>query len=205
MKISVPWFITLALLAATLGLRTERSGGSVLAQADTPADAHSPAFLPDGRLSFPAQYREWIFLSSGLDMSYTAAAAMAGASMFDNVFVNPDAYREFERTGTWPDHTMLVMEARGGSTQGSINKRGKFQTDDVMGVEVHVKDTQRFTGGWAFFAFDGRQPAQQIPSTESCYSCHREHGAVDTTFVQFYPTLLPIARERSTLAPGDKP
>ena len=202
MKLTVPFSITLALLTATLGLRPEGSG---LARADSPTDASSPAFLPDGRLTFPARYREWIFLSSGLDMSYTAAAAMAGSSMFDNVFVNPAAYREFERTGTWPDHTLLVMEMRGGSTQGSINKRGKFQSDDFMGVEVHVKDTQRFSGGWAFFAFDGTQPAQQIPSTESCYSCHRQHGAVDTTFVQFYPTLLPIARQNSTLAPGYQP
>ena len=32
-----------------------------------------------------------------------------------------------------------------------------------------------------------------IPSTQDCYSCHREHGAVDTTLVQFYPPLMPIA------------
>jgi hypothetical protein len=198
---SVPFF-TLALLAATLGLRP---GGPGVAKADSPTDASFPAFLPDGRLSFPAQYRQWIFLSSGLDMSYAEAGATAGSSMFDNVFVNPQAYREFELTGTWPDHTLLVMESRGGSTTGSINKRGKFQTDDFMGVEVHIKDTQRFTGGWAFFAFGDMQPAQPIPSTESCYSCHREHGAVDTTFVQFYPTLLPIARQKSTLATGYKP
>jgi hypothetical protein len=202
MKISVPFLITLVLLAAPVSLRPEGSG---LAMAGLATDASSPAFLPDGRLTFPAHYREWIFLSSGLDMSYTEAAAMAGASMFDNVFVNPGAYREFKRTGTWPDHTLLVMEARGGSTQGSINKRGRFQTDDFMGVEVHVKDPQRFTGGWAFFAFDGAQPAQQLPSTAPCYSCHRDHGAVDTTFVQFYPTLLPLAREKGTLAPGYKP
>jgi hypothetical protein len=202
MKTSVPFLVSLALVAATLVLRPEGSG---LAQAGSPADVASPAFLPDGRLTFPAHYREWIFLSSGLDMSYTEAAAMAGASMFDNVFVDPEAYREFERTGTWPDHTLLVMEARGGSTHGSINKRGKFQTDDLMGVEVHVKDTQRFAGGWAFFAFDGTQPAPQLPPAAPCDSCHREHGAVDTTFVQFYPTLMPVARQKGTLAPGYKP
>jgi hypothetical protein len=74
-----------------------------------------------------------------------------------------------------------------------------------MGVEVHVKDTLRYVGGWAFFAFEDTQPMQQIPPTAPCYACHREHGAVDTTFVQFYPTLLPIARQKSTLAPGYKP
>ena len=203
MKMSVPSFVTLvALLAATPGLGPESSG---LAKADAPTDASTPAFLPDGRLTYPRQYREWIFLSSGLDMSYTNTPAMAGSSMFDNVFVNPEAYHEFLRTGTWPDHTLLVMESRGGSTKGSINKRGQFQTDDFMGVEVHVKDTRRFTGGWAFFAFGGTEPVQQLPAAAPCYSCHRDHGAVDTTFVQFYPTLLPIARQKGTLAPGYKP
>jgi hypothetical protein len=38
-----------------------------------------------------------------------------------------------------------------------------------------------------------------IPRTANCYSCHQENGAVDTTFVQFYPTLLPIARAEKTL------
>jgi hypothetical protein len=33
-----------------------------------------------------------------------------------------------------------------------------------------------------------------------CYSCHAKHAAVDTTFVQFYPTLLPIAKTKQTLS-----
>ncbi len=39
-----------------------------------------------------------------------------------------------------------------------------------------------------------------IPQSADCYSCHTAHGAVDTTFVQFYPTLLPIARSKRTLS-----
>jgi hypothetical protein len=41
-----------------------------------------------------------------------------------------------------------------------------------------------------------------IPTSASCYSCHRAHGAVDTTFVQFYPTLLPVAAKLGTLSPS---
>ena len=29
-----------------------------------------------------------------------------------------------------------------------------------------------------------------VPHTEDCYACHADDAAVDTTFVQFYPTLL---------------
>lgn len=35
-----------------------------------------------------------------------------------------------------------------------------------------------------------------------CYSCHEQHAAVDTTFVQFYPTLLEIAKQKKTLSPS---
>ncbi len=41
-----------------------------------------------------------------------------------------------------------------------------------------------------------------LPSTERCYACHRDNGAVDNTFVQFYPTLLDVARKMGTLKPS---
>jgi hypothetical protein len=41
-----------------------------------------------------------------------------------------------------------------------------------------------------------------IPATAGCYTCHADHAAVDTTFVQFYPTLLPIAKSKGTLTPA---
>ncbi len=69
-----------------------------------------------------------------------------------------------------------------------------------MGLEVHVKDAARFEGGWAFFQFDGKGNGKLMPQTEDCYSCHASHAAVDTTFVQFYPTLLPVANAKGTLS-----
>ena len=160
-----------------------------------------PSYESDGRLKLPGHYREWIFLSSGIDMSY--GAAMSGHSMFDNVFVEPTAYREFVRTGRWPDGTSLVLEVRGAAEKGSINKHGKFQSGELMGLEVHVKDTKRFQGDWAFFSFsEGPGAAKMIPTTAECYSCHQQHAAVDTTFVQFYPTLLGIATVKGTLSPA---
>ena len=160
-----------------------------------------PSYTTDGRLKFPAKYREWVFLTSGLDMSYNLAATAAAKSVFDNVFVNPSAYRVFLRTGIWPDKTVLVLENRGGAGNQSINTRGKTQTMDVTGMEVHVKDTSRMKGGWAFYSFGDKVSAKLIRRPASCYSCHQAHGAVDTTFVQFYPTLMPIAKEKGTLSP----
>jgi hypothetical protein len=154
---------------------------------------HSPHYAADGKMEFPSDYREWIFLSSGVDMSYSPRAMAMNHSMFDNVFVNPEAYKAFVATGTWPDKTMLVLEGRMATSKGSINKKGHYQTGE---------DEARFPGKWAFFGDNDGKPSKQIPTNAPCYSCHQDHGAVDTTFVQFYPTLLEIAKAKGTLAAG---
>jgi Cytochrome P460 len=141
-------------------------------------------------------------LTTGIDMSYNPALQSADHSMFDNVFVNPEAFNAFRETGTWPDKTVLVLESRVAVSKGSINQKGHYQGSDVMGLEVHVKDQARFPDKWAFFGFDDSTTAKMIPTSMECYSCHATHGAVDTTFVQFYPTLLGIAKKKGTLAPG---
>jgi hypothetical protein len=165
--------------------------------------ADEPVFAADGSLRFPDNYREWVWLSSGFGMAYGPAAQGSATTPFDNVFVSPEAYRAFLQTGKWPDKTMLVLEVRGSATEGSINKAGRFQ-GNVLGVEVEVKDQKRFPGAWAFYAF-GSSPTgksqQPLPRSADCYSCHAQNGAVDNTFVQFYPTLIEVARGKGTLQP----
>jgi hypothetical protein len=161
----------------------------------------APEYTGDGQLKVPEHYREWIYLTSGFDMSYNPGMQM-GHHMFDNVFVNPEAYKAFVETGTWPDKTMLVLEVRGAEGKGSINQKGNYQGTDRMGLEVHVKDEKRFPDKWAFFGFDDAKTAKMVPLEASCYSCHAAHAAVDRTFVQFYPTLLPIAQSKGTLSPS---
>ena len=75
-----------------------------------------------------------------------------------------------------------------------------MQSAAVLGLEMHVKDAARFDGGWAFFDIEGNAPGKKMPVTEDCYACRCEHAAVDTTFVQFYPTLLPVAQKHATLS-----
>jgi len=163
-------------------------------------------FTAGGQLILPGDYREWVFLSSGLGMTYQPMSGGGHEPAFTNVFVNPSAYRSFLKTGTWPDQTMLVLEVRASASKGSINKAGSYQSG-VLGLEGEVKDRAKFPGnGWAFFAFgkssSGKilaRPPRGDRESEDCYSCHLEHGAVDNTFVQFYPVLLEIARQKFTL------
>jgi hypothetical protein len=188
----MPYMKSLALLAVVVGLSA--------APSPEPARGHDPQFTNDGQMKVPEDYRSWVYLTTGFDMSYTANPMAMGHHMFDNVFVNPEAYAAFLKTGTWPDKTTFVLEGRMAQSNGSINKSGHFQAGDVMGLEVHVKDSSRFKGDWAFFSFDDGKVAKMIPQTASCYSCHSQHGAVETTFTQFYPTLLPVAKSKGTLS-----
>jgi hypothetical protein len=161
-----------------------------------------PQFTADGQLTLPKDYRQWIFLSSGLGMTYGPAASADPANpMFDNVFVNPSSYRAFIETGHWPDKTMFVLEVRGATSQGSINNAGHFQ-NDLHAIEAEVKDEKRFPQKWAWFGFGGKDTATAFPVTSSCNTCHNQNAAVETTFVQFYPTLLEVARSKGTLNPA---
>jgi hypothetical protein len=166
--------------------------------AKSPSSA--PEYTSDGQMKLPEHYRDWVYLTTGFDMSYNPALMNMDHHMFDNVFVNPEAYKAFVETGTWPDKTMLVLEARGAEGKGSINQKGSYQGTEVMAIEVHVKDEAHFPGKWAFFGFDEGKTAKMIPTSMDCYSCHAAHAAVDTTFVQFYPTLLPIAKSKGTIS-----
>lgn len=189
-----PWILmALSVVAVALAAMTPQ------ARTSNDTSANSPAYTSDGNLKFPTNYREWVYLTSGVDMSYSPNMDK-GHSMFDNVFVNPEAYKAFLQTGMWPDKTMLVLEARMAGSKGSINKNGHFQTGEVMGREVHVKDEARFSGKWAFFNAEDGVTGKLLPREMNCYSCHEQHGAVDTTFVQFYPTLLEIAKKKNTLS-----
>ena len=164
------------------------------------AAASAPHYDAKGQLLLPADYREWVFLSSGLDMSYDPKPGPASRHVFNNVFVPADAYRAFLQTGTWPDGTVMMLENRVGGSDASINTRGHIQTQEISGLEAHVKDVKRFTGGWGFFAFGHSSEAAPLPYKADCYGCHQDHAAVDTTFVQFYPTLMPTAARLKTLS-----
>jgi hypothetical protein len=155
-----------------------------------------PRYTDSGALQMPVNYREWVFLSSGLGMTYgpLASASPSDHPSFDNVFVNRASYTDFLRTGAWPDKTMFVLEVRSSESKGSINRGGHFQSD-VIGLEVEVKDG----GKWTFFSFDGGvTEGKPLARTQSCYACHAQNGAVDNTFVQFYPTLAPVAKKMKT-------
>ena len=147
------------------------------------------------KLVRPEGYREWIYVSTGLGMNYTPDPGMA--DQFTNVFVPQWAYHQFLTNGKWPDKTWFVLEDRNQQSKGSINKGGHFQTD-LLGLGVEVKDEKRFPDKWAYFNFGADDKTATANPKQACWECHEANAAVEHSFVQFYPTLKPIAQKFGT-------
>jgi len=168
------------------------------------AQAPVPRFTESNQLLRPEGYREWMFLGSGLGMSYNEEA-YDEAPDFTNVFIKPEAYRKFINTGKFPDGTVMVLEIRKAGSQASINKHGRFQ-DRLVGIEASVKDEKRFSEKWAYFSFIGKD-GEALPQAkpfpiDACWKCHNEHGAFDNVFVQFYPALREAREKAAAKQPG---
>jgi hypothetical protein len=167
--------------------------GFALLAAAPEEQSPKPQYDAKNQLMRPQDYRDWVFLSSGYGMNYSPSPG--NREMFTNVFVPRWAYQEFLSSGKWPEQTMWVVEDRGAESEGSINKLGHFQTDWI-GMAVEVKDSSRFPDKWGYFGFGGNdQTSEAMPKGNGCWSCHEEHAAVEHTFVQFYPTLKPVAKK----------
>src|ERR1700730_5985323 len=101
MKHAILWSLMLALCFAALHA--------------APQDSNPPMPRYAGQnLMRPENYREWIFLSSGLGMNYNPSPG--GHEMFTNVFVPQWSYHQFLASGKWPDKTISVVEERGSQT-----------------------------------------------------------------------------------------
>lgn len=152
-----------------------------------------PAYTADGDLIRPDGYRTWIFVGASLGLSYDEdAAEREGPGAFTNVYIQPEAYRYFMETGQFPEGTMLPMDVFRPGSRESINQAGFFEKD-FLGMEVAVKDSERYPEGWAYLSFRDRSgglrdSASAFPK-ERCYDCHAEHAATDNVFTQFYPVL----------------
>jgi Cytochrome P460 len=170
--------------------------GVLLAAAPDGSISDKPQYTEDSQLLRPANYRDWIFLSAGLGMSYSSQGM--DHQMFTNVFVPRWAYAEFLTSGKWPNKTIFVVEERGSETKGSIVKGGHYQTEDLMGIGVEVKDEARFPDKWAYFNFDESGKTATANPKAACWQCHEDHAAVEHSFVQFYPTLKPVAKKFGT-------
>ena len=73
----------------------------------------------------------------------------------------------------------------------------------LLRLDVEVKDEKRFADKWAYYGFNSNEKAASAtaPGKNDCWQCHEQNPAVEHSFVQFYPELLKVAREKGTIKP----
>ncbi len=148
-----------------------------------------------GKLVQPTGYREWVMVGSPLtpnDMNDGAAALPE----FHHVYIHPDAYAVYKRTGAFPDGTILVKELISVGKKQAPSGKGYFN-GDFIGLEATIKDTKRFKkepGKWAYFSFTTpmgqphKKSAKAFPKNK-CNFCHQAFAKDDWVFTQYYPVL----------------
>lgn len=159
-------------------------------RAAPPEGAAEPRFTVKNELLRPEGYREWVFIGATLGMSYSETPPRE--QRFHNLYLNPEAYQQYKRTGRFPEKTILVMEVLSAGSQASINRQGSFE-DRFLGLEAAVKDSAHIRDGWGYFNFTrpGKDPAPAAAALpkQACWDCHHQHGETDNVFTQFYPVL----------------
>ena len=154
-----------------------------------PAGTTSPAYDATGALLRPQGYRSWIFVGASLGLSYSEGSHETGPGEFHHVYLRPESYEAFRRTGRFPDKTVLVLELHEAAQKVAPSRHGLFEGRRVA-LEAAVKDVERFPDGWAYFSFGDGSKSTATPFPRSrCFDCHRQHAASDNVFVQFYPVL----------------
>src|SRR3989441_6407046 len=101
-----------------------------------PRDDQLPRFARGGQLLPPVGGEAWVMVGSSTGLSYAAApppAAGAAPGMFHNVYVQPWAYREFIRTGAFPERTMFVLSFYEASRKSAPARAGFYEGDRMPG------------------------------------------------------------------------
>jgi hypothetical protein len=154
-----------------------------------------PAFDADGKIVIPEGRDRWVTLGTTYALSYEGD----GGTTLNTVRMDPESYDVFIKTGKYPVGAMLDLEVRQPLTEVAPAKGGKTM-GKVFGRSLHVKDEKAGPGTWTFYAYGGdAKVGTPIARTQACYSCHEEHAATDTTFTQFYPSMME-ARDRAAKA-----
>jgi hypothetical protein len=108
--------------------------------------------------------------------------------------MKPGAFEHYERTGEFPEGTVLVKELIDVGTKEASSGNGYFM-GDFLGLEVSVKNKKRFKeepGNWAYFSFGHKYPLKYeavVQPAVSCNDCHNGEADEDYVFTQYCPVL----------------
>jgi len=160
-----------------------------------PQVGSKPGFTSSGELKRPEGYREWVYVGTPVtpnDMN----GGKAPFPEFHAVYIHPDDYAHYRRTGKFQNGTILVKELISVGSKQAVSGKGYFM-GDFLGLEATVKDSRRFgsePGNWAYFSFStpdhkSLNPTAKAFPADACNACHQASAADDWVFTQYYPVL----------------
>ena len=150
-------------------------------------------FTLEGKLKRPPfSFRKWVYLGTPLTPN-DLNDGKANFPEFHNVYMDPDSFAHFEKTGEYRDGTVIVKELVSVGEKEASSGNGYFQ-GDFIGLEVSVKDAKRYPtepGNWGYYSFGHSYPLKEQSAknkTDECNGCHQRH-AINFVFSQYYPVL----------------
>lgn len=187
----IPMTIAFYMLMAPI-LGYQSSAG---AQSPSMPENEKPKYTSNGELIpfSPDVYREWIWVGEPLTPN-DLNNGEANFPEFHDVYINPSAWREWKKSGTFPEGTVMVKELTSVGSKDAPSGNGYFQ-GEFTGLETAIKDTKRFPAeakGWGYFSFGHKYPLAKQAALRPqaiCADCHVANAASDMVFTQYYPVL----------------
>ena len=188
----IAWTAVVAVIAA---LSYALTGVAVpRAAAEDKAKAAPVEFTADGKLKRPVGYREWVYVGEVVtpnDMNDGEATFPE----FHSVYMDPESFAHYEKTGQYRDGTVLVKELSNVGAKKAPSGNGYFQ-GEFTGLEATIKDSRRFEdepGNWAYFSFGHKYPLKAEVAKNAvaaCNQCHQDNAQKDDwVFSRYYPVL----------------
>src|SRR6516165_8172231 len=187
----IAWTAVVAVIAA---LSYALTGVAVpRAAAEDKAKAAPVEFTADGKLKQPVGYRKWVYIGTPVTPNYMNDDE-ASFPEFHEVYMDPESFAHYEKTGKFRDGTVLIKELSSVGSKEAPSGKGYFQ-GEFTGLEAAIKDSKRFKdepGYWAYFSFGHKYPLKAAASkspASACNQCHQENAKTDWVFSQYYPVL----------------
>jgi hypothetical protein len=150
-------------------------------------------FSPDGKLKQPVGYRNWVSVGAVVTPN-DLNDGEATFPEFHSVYMDPESFAHYQKTGEYRDGTVMVKELIGVGAKEATSGKGYFM-GEFRGLEASIKDSRRFKdepGNWAYFSFGHKYPLKAEVAKNaaaSCNACHETSAAKDWIFSQYYPVL----------------
>ena len=150
-------------------------------------------FTTDGKLKRPVGYRNWVYVGEVVtpnDMNDGEATFPE----FHSVYMDPESFAHYEKTGQFRDGTCLIKELSSVGAKEATSGNGYFM-GDFIGLELSIKDSKRYKdepGNWAYFSFGHKYPLKDEVAKNAvaaCNQCHQDNAKKDWVFSQYYPAL----------------